>query len=97
MSEKVRTQTVVTSVVFALIASVVYFINQQGQVKLGRGDVGIIMVRGGYRSWIWSFNDGYCFASDGKWRSFYFNESDTNAVMHFGYRLIPKYRHTRYP
>jgi hypothetical protein len=86
----VKACTFITAVVAVLITALVYFKNQNGQFKHGGGEFGFVLLKDHYRSWIWSFCDGYQY--DGaKWKAVVID--DKKHTIRFGYRWIPKYRH----
>lgn len=64
-----------------------YIASQKPKLSLNSQQFGLILLRGGYRSWFLSFSDG----QDIHGRSVVI--ADDQKSLRTGYRLIPKYNH----
>lgn len=74
---------------FLLLWPTVYVGMQQPRLSLNSERFGLILMRGGYRSWFLRFSDGHTFDQAGKWRSVVIGEDH----WRYGYRIIPQFSH----
>lgn len=71
-----------------------YIVSQQPHFSCNPEQFGLILLKGGYRSWFLSFSDGKVYR-DGKWVSVVLDEQ--RGTMRQGYRLWPKFTHCDVP
>lgn len=73
----------------ALLTPAVYITTQQPRFSFNAQHFGLILLRGGYRSYWLVFSDGIIL--DGTNRSVLLKED--GSLERYGYRIIPKYQH----
>ena len=57
------------SAAFMALLLIGYIVSQQPRLCLSSETFGLVLLKGGYRSWLFSWSDGHTFGPDGKWTS----------------------------